>query len=80
VVFKVHIADDGAKTAYIYIIKVYAFNNRFAQVIFIPEMEIIDGYFIKIKRPGFAFGFCGIARIKVINNKLQVGSAVFLFF
>jgi hypothetical protein len=35
---------------------------------------------IKIKRPGFAGSFRSIARVEVVDNKIEIGSTVLLFF
>jgi len=79
--FDIHTSYYGAKMTYINIVKIHLVLHGIYQLILVPEMKVIDGYFIKIERPWFAWSFfSGIAGTKIIDNKFEVGSTVFLFF
>jgi len=43
-------------------------------------MEIVNGYFFKYHCPRLAYRFCGVGRLKIINNELDIRSAVLLLF
>ncbi|MDB5147725.1 MAG: hypothetical protein JWQ57_1745, partial [Mucilaginibacter sp.] len=81
VVFNIHPLYYRAEMLHIQVVKINTRYHGIPQAVFIPEMEVIDGDGAEIQRPWFAWRcFGGITGVKIIYNKLQVGSTVFLFF
>src|SRR5476649_141446 len=79
-VFKIHIFNHRAKITYIQVVKIYTLYHCIFQLVFIPETEIINGYFFKYHRPRLAYRLGRIARFKIIYDELNVRAAILLLF